>query len=285
MAKNNAQKASTGHIGEEGNVTATAGAVPMQVYVIENGRMYDMPDSMMYQGGNDSLIEIPLYSVLIRHPDGNVLFDSGQNDDPKRQDDVTLQHLSLPDSQKYPLALQRLGLEPADIDYLVLSHLHSDHMGYADLFTNAKVFIAAKEFEGTLKELGAGTAPSAKDIECLLNSNLQWQLVPENVETLEILKGLTLYNFGAGHNHGMIGLLIELPQTGNILLPSDACCYLENLGTPPLLPPKRVFDYGLALATLEKIKGIAKAKNAQVWPAHDPEWFKTITKSTEGFYE
>lgn len=257
----------------------------MKVYIIENGGIKGRPDSMMYQGGDGSLIDYPYWTVLIKHPDGNVLFDAASNDYPERQTEESLEFLHISKDQTYPACLQRLGLEPEDIDYLVLSHLHPDHMGYTDLFTNAKVYVAARELEGATMELDAGTSILPNDVEAVFRSNPDWVLVGEDVETVDLLDGLTIYNLGVGHHYGMLGLLIELQETGNVFLPSDACCYLANLDDPPLLPPLRVVDYDNTLATFEKIKKIAKEKDAAIWPAHDYSWFDTMKKSDEGFYQ
>ena len=90
---------------------------------------------------------------------------------------------------------------------------------------------------------------------------------------------------GIGHSFGMLGLMVKLPETGNVLMPSDACCYLANLDKENrLLPPERVTDYESTVATFDVISDLAEQNNAQVWPAHDPEWFSTMTLATEGCY-
>lgn len=256
----------------------------MEVYIIDNGEM-TLPDSQMYQGGDGSLTTFPMYTVLIKHPEATVLFDAAKNTYVDRNAPSTFDLIDIAPEQEYPACLEALGMTPDDIDILVLSHLHGDHMGYADLFTNAKVYVAEREFEYTARGLGEGVMPGADDLNAMYGVPLRWQLVPEDVAEVELLPGITIHNFGIGHSFGMLGLMVELPETGNVLMPSDACCYLANLDKENrLLPPERVTDYERTVAAFDVISDLAEKNNAQVWPAHDPEWFSTMTLASEGYY-
>lgn len=256
----------------------------MQAFLISNGGVTGLPDTVMLPETRGGTIDIPYYTVLIKHPEGNVLFDCGGNDDPSRVHERCMKGLHLTEEEKFPACLEALGLTPDDIDYVVVSHLHGDHMGYVDLFKSSKIYASAKSFEGSCKDVGANEGLYVNDFQAVLDADLHWQLIPERVEKVELLDGLTIYNLGSGHHYGMIGLLVELPEYGNIFLASDACNYLESLADPPLLPPLRSHDYEGSVATLGKIKKIAADNNAEVWPGHDLVWFESMKKSTEGYF-
>jgi len=49
--------------------------------------------------------------------------------------------------QSIDSGLNRVGLSPADIDIVILTHLHSDHVGQAAQFTNAKFIVQKDELE------------------------------------------------------------------------------------------------------------------------------------------
>lgn len=138
----------------------------MEVYIIDNGEM-TLSDSQMYQGGDGSLTTFPMYTVLIKHPEATVLFDAAKNTYVDRNAPLTFDLIDIAPEQEYPACLEALGLTPDDIDILVLSHLHGDHMGYADLFTNAKVYVAEREFEYTARGLGEGVMPGADDLNAM----------------------------------------------------------------------------------------------------------------------
>lgn len=160
------------------------------------------------------------------------------------------------------------------------SKAHADEAGRP-----ASMYVAEREFEYTARGLGEGVMPGADDLNAMYGVPLRWQLVPEDVAEVELLPGITIHNFGIGHSFGMLGLMVELPETGNVLMPSDACCYLANLDKENrLLPPERVTDYERTVAAFDVISDLAEKNNAQVWPAHDPAWFSTMTLASEGYY-
>ena len=76
----------------------------------------------------------------------------------------------------------------------------------------------------------------------------------------------------------MLALSVALPETGRIILASDAAYCAENL-TGAM--PGWVLDeaaYRRTLARLNRLDG-------KIWFGHDPRQFATLRKSTEGWYE
>jgi N-acyl homoserine lactone hydrolase len=85
-----------------------------------------------------------LHQILIKHPKGNVLFDTGNNDkiitdptywgplatalEPSRSPDVAI------DAQ-----LDKIGVKHADINYVVLGHMHLDHAANVGKFPSATI--------------------------------------------------------------------------------------------------------------------------------------------------
>ena len=49
-------------------------------------------------------------------------------------------------------------------------------------------------------------------------------------------------NWGSEYSHGMLGLHIRLPETGGIILTSDAIYYATNYG-PPVRPQGVIYDH------------------------------------------
>lgn len=57
--------------------------------------------------------------------------------------------------ESVPAVLAKLGYTPADVDTVVLTHLHFDHAGNFDVFPNAEVFVQKREYESWLAVIGA----------------------------------------------------------------------------------------------------------------------------------
>ena len=46
-----------------------------------------------------------------------------------------------------PQELERAGVDPADVETLFLTHLHVDHVGWADIFTSAQAYVHRADWE------------------------------------------------------------------------------------------------------------------------------------------
>jgi len=107
--------------------------------------------------------------------------------------------------------LKRLGLTPADIDTVVLSHLHWDTATNADLFRSAAIVVHARE-------LAYAENPAAHDWATppyMARALRKLRLEPVS-EECEIAAGVRIVEL-PGHTPGSIGLLV-----GRELLAGDA---------------------------------------------------------------
>lgn len=115
-------------------------------------------------------------------------------------------------------------------------------------------------------------------------NQLRWRTIQPHEKEVELVKGIKILNFGPGHAYGMLGLHIELPGTGNLLLASDALYTAESLG-PPVKPPGIIYDSVGYSSSAERIRKLAEQNNSTIWFGHDSNQFNSFIKSTEGYYE
>ena len=83
----------------------------------------------------------PVHAWVIRHPDGVVLVDTGIG-----TGNQAINEWYRPRVTPLAEALAGLGLSPADIEGVVLSHLHFDHCGQQAML-DAPVYVQAVEHE------------------------------------------------------------------------------------------------------------------------------------------
>lgn len=261
----------------------------MKAYVLSLGRL-TMPRYAI-MGDGDDMIKIPVWAVLVDHPDGLILYDTGVNTFDK--DLITPKYWNPVDGtfecepQEHVLGrLRELGFSPEDVRYVVVSHMHPDHEGNVHRFPNAEVIVSDTEFTMLMKEYGLGRFLEShgcpQRTEFFAKSGINWKLITESVYPLA--SGVTLYQFGMGHSFSMMCMLLELPKSGSIFLCADAIYSPVNIG-PPLSPPKNLRSREGYIDTLKRIQAIAQEKNATLWYGHDPDFFAGLTKSTEGYYE
>lgn len=273
-----------------------------KLYVMDNGRM-KMDKNWMIAMHNPAttdnptmpseMVEFPIYTVLIDHPEGKILFDTACNPNSMGEEgrwtEMTQKAFPWQASEECYLhhRLEQLRVRPEDIKYVVASHLHLDHAGCLEMFTNATIIVHEDEFNGTLQSYARHQKEGAYiwgDIDAWIKNHLQWQTVKRDEDFLELASGIRVLNFGSGHAWGMLGLHIDMPEKGGIILASDTIYTAESFG-PPIKPPGIIYDSVGYSKTVERIRRLAKETNSEVWFGHDSKQFAKFIKSTEGYYE
>ncbi|MBX6394967.1 MAG: N-acyl homoserine lactonase family protein [Alicyclobacillaceae bacterium] len=273
-----------------------------RLYVLDNGRMrmdknwmiaMHNPATIHNPNAQTEFIEFPIYTVLIDHPEGKILFDTSCNPNSMgpqgRWAEVTQSMFPWTASEECYLhnRLEQLKIRPEDIDFVVASHLHLDHAGCLEMFTKATIIVHEDEFNGALQVYARNQKAGAyiwADIDAWIKNNLQWYTVKRDEDHLVLAEGVRVLNFGSGHAWGMLGLHVVLPEKGGIILASDAIYCAESYG-PPIKPPGILYDSVGYVKTVERIRRLAKETRSEVWFGHDAEQFKGFRKSTEGYYE
>ncbi|MCL6633079.1 MAG: N-acyl homoserine lactonase family protein [Alicyclobacillus herbarius] len=241
----------------------------------------------------NEMVEFPIYTVLIDHPEGKILFDTSCNPSSMgpsgRWAEITQSQFPWTASEECYLhnRLEQLRVRPEDIRYVIASHLHLDHAGCLEMFTNATILVHEDELHGALETYARNQKAGAyiwADIDAWIRNNLQWRTVKRHEDNLLLADGVRVLNFGSGHAWGMLGLYVELPEKGNLILASDAIYTKESYG-PPVKPPGIIYDSVGFVRTVERIRTLAHEYKAEVWFGHDAEQFATFRKSDEGYYE
>ena len=96
---------------------------------------------------------LPVNVFVIEHPQGVCVFDCGQTSRaaapgylPRWHPFLRLARFELTAEDEAGSQLRRMGTDPADVRWLVLSHLHTDHVGGIDPFTSAEVLVTRTEW-------------------------------------------------------------------------------------------------------------------------------------------
>ncbi len=168
--------------------------------------------------------------------------------------------------------LQAIGIEPAEIRDVVLSHLHFDHTGYLKRFPTARVHVQRREFEA-FQHGRAGPAVFARDLAHVRDWVLEdgdWELLP----------GLRFIDT-RGHTAGHQSALASLPSGTTLILTADAGDLRENF-EQEILPGSTVDD-AAALAALRRLNALAQQPFHRLMIGHDPVEIQHVRLGTE-FY-
>ena len=253
----------------------------MKMHILGGGRL-SMKKHIFVPSSADKteMIELPVWTVLFRHADGNILFDTGCHPSVATNAEQRwgkLANVMQPvgdHSNNVIHHLKLLGLTPQDIDVVVNSHLHPDHCGCNAFFTNARFVVHEKELASARAE-GAtrqGYLPQ------------EWKHpMPMKVCTngYDVMGDETLVTIDLpGHTPGIMGLQVTLNNTGHVLLASDAVSLRRNLDNDEV--PKNAWDGEALLASYAMIRKI-EATGAMVICGHDDAQYESLKKGVQAY--
>src|SRR4029077_7506513 len=132
----------------------------MKLQFLSAGRLRLKKSIYIKTADRSETFEAPVSSALIRHRQGNVLFDTGCHPSVVEHGEErwgSLMKVMTPLMRAEDTLLPNLAcvrLNPDDIDVVVNSHFHPDHCGCNQFFKNATIMVHAREIE-------AASAPAA----------------------------------------------------------------------------------------------------------------------------
>ena len=227
-------------------------------------------------------VDVPSHCVLVDTPDGKLLWDTScPRDWEERWEPTGLQDFfpydKVTEEEYLDSRLNQLGLQPGDIDFVVLSHLHFDHAGNVNLFkeTNARLVCSDREKEFAFGFDGPFAGAHLKaDYE-----GLEFETVSGDTE---FLPGVTFLQT-PGHTPGSMSMRIDLPDTGTMIFTSDAVYMGDSYG-PPAVPAAIVNNLEQWYGSVEKLRRIGEESNATMVFGHDPEQIRHLRTAPDGHY-
>ncbi len=173
--------------------------------------------SRKYPVNENNQIELPTEPILIQYGEKNYLIDTGVGFN--KLNEKQLRNYGVTEESTLADSLQELGLTTADIDAILMTHLHFDHAGgltqwegevLVPTFPNAKIYVTQIEWD-EMRE------PNIRSKNTYWKEN--WEPVQHLVETyessLEVAPGIEMIHSG-GHSDGHA--IIKLSQNGEVMI-------------------------------------------------------------------
>jgi glyoxylase-like metal-dependent hydrolase (beta-lactamase superfamily II) len=214
-------------------------------------------------GEPDADIGMDYFFWMVRNPDRVVLVDCGFSHQGGNSRGRTM--LCPP-----VLALSRLGLVPADVGTVIVTHAHYDHIGNLGAFTAAEIVMSRREFGFWTGPLGTrrlfAYAVEAGEIEQLraLSKEGRIRLFSDR---LQVAPGIELVEVG-GHTPGQLIVLVAVP-CGEVVLASDALHYYEEADRDR--PFAHVADLGDTYRAFDLLRDLSSPGRRTLVAGHDPE--------------
>ena len=250
----------------------------MKMHILSGGRLKMRKSVYVPEADRQELFEIPVSCYLLKHPQGNVLFDTGCHPSTATHAEARwggmakfMMPISGPQDNVMD-QLKLLNMRPDDIDVVVNSHLHSDHCGCNAFFKKATFICHIKELE----------AAQQNDSEKMGFLAIDWKQ-PMPTETINAEKDL--FNDGRivlipmpGHTPGMTGALVSLDRSGAFFLASDSVALESNLVKDQI--PRNMWNAELSSQSMAEIRKI-ESGGAKVLFGHDDPQYQTLRTGLE----
>jgi N-acyl homoserine lactone hydrolase len=253
----------------------------MKLQFLSAGRVRLKKSVYVRTADRSETFEAPVISALIRHKQGNVLFDTGCHPSvvehgEERWGALMMKVMTPLMSAEETLlpSLACVGIAPEDIDVVICSHFHPDHCGCNEFFKRATILAHAREIEAAN---GAG-AEAAGYLRADWDHGQPMEAV--NGEHDVFGDGRVVLIPLPGHTPGSLGAAVHLDRDGSFLLASDAVSLRESLDTDT--SPRNTWNADALLNSYGEIRRIEKS-GATIICGHDDAQWQGLRKGIEAY--
>lgn len=253
----------------------------MKLHFLSGGRLAIRKSIYFADADRDDMLELPVSCGLVRHEQGNLLFDTGCHptvaEDPEaRWGGLSKFMRPIMDKDDHVLtSLKQLHLDPTDIDCVVCSHLHPDHCGCNEFFTNATILVSRLELQSAREP--------DQERRGYFTADFEHPIAIDEVDGERDVfgDGRVVLKPLPGHTPGSIGAMVALDKSGLMFLTSDAVSIRQNLDDDA--PPRNTWNRDAAFKTFAEVRHVEKAGGTIVC-GHDLEQWNSLKKGLE-FYD
>jgi N-acyl homoserine lactone hydrolase len=237
----------------------------------------------------DDWVPIPIVAFLLEHPGaGPVLIDAGLHpsvaikpaESLGRLGTLVFRNLQMDPSQALPAQLRELGIEPADVGTVVMTHLHIDHASGISEFPDATFLVSRAEWDaatsqGRLHGYATRQFDHAFDYRLLEFDGADTSSFSGFARSFDLFgDGSVRAVYTPGHTLGHMSVVVRTAG-GEVLVAGDAIFVRRNLDDTHL--PNRTEDDHLYRRSLREIQQyVRETPDAVVIPGHDWEAWQAL---------
>ena len=183
----------------------------------------------MFETGAEGRVTLPISAWLVRHPRGSVLFDTGMPTSfvkgSERSERVSaLFAIGFGTDDTVGRQLEEVSQDPGRVDFVIISHLHFDHVGGLSMIPNATLVIQRKEWEA-----GMAVADDAETFHERKDYDLGHPLRLIDGEHDLFGDGAVVCIPTPGHTVGHQSLRVRLSTGRDVVLTADCCYFARTL--------------------------------------------------------
>ncbi len=259
----------------------------VKLHMFECGTLKCHVENIKMNQGLGEEYEVPVPWYLVEHPRGLVVIDGGNaaecaTNAREHWGEITdVYWPEMTEEQACVPAMKAAGFDPADVVYVLQSHLHLDHtgaLGAIDQFPNATVIACREEYDYAFNpDWFAAGGYIQKDFN---KPGVPWTLLEGTEDGYDVFDDGTIRCWQSpGHAPGHQSFAVTLPNSGTILLTVDAAYTTDHWEEKAL--PGFLASAVDAVRSVKKLRRLAERSNATVVTGHDPDAWPKFKQSPE----
>lgn len=226
-------------------------------------------DLGLFETGADGQVTLSVSAWILRHPRGTVLFDTGMpssfvEGDARTERISEFLTIGFGADDTVDVQLRANSQDPGRVNFVVVSHLHFDHVGGLSMIPNATVVIQRREWQaGIAVAQDADTLHERKDYDLghpLRLVDGEYDLFGD--DTVVCIPT-------PGHTVGHQSLRVRLLTGQQVVLASDCCYFARTLDGGAL--PTFGYDFSEQRRSLARLRKI-RDDGATIIPGHDKKF-------------
>jgi N-acyl homoserine lactone hydrolase len=246
-----------------------------------------------FRSSPDTWSVVPVPAFLVHHPGiGPILVDTGlhqsvANNPRENLGRFASRHYRLEEGGDVVSQLRGVGIAPADIAVVVLTHLHEDHASAVSAFPDSIFVLSSQEWEAATR----GSWPRLRGYRrAHYDFAFDFNTIDFDGELIEsygpfgrtfdlFADGSVRLAFTPGHSAGHLSVILRLPRRDFVVV-GDAAYNWEQFESEHL--PSLLADEHNWRRSLHELQQYRRAyPYALLVPGHDPEFFAKLDRRYE----
>jgi len=246
---------------------AEAGERFEKVWCLRYAQATSVPLSMMLAGSPpDAKLDLPFAMCVAKSKKHVVVLDAGF----VNQELAT--KYGVAGWTEYATLLGEIGIEPDEVDFVTISHMHFDHAGGTSRFPKAQFIVQRRELEYAAGALPHNSAAKgsfvADDVLALVQLNWQGRVLLADGDVEAVVPGVDVY-LTPGHTAGTMTTCLDTVK-GRVCYSSDAVYTYRNIEED--IPLGLALNVGEAVESYKKIRKVLRG--GLLIPGHEPRIFE-----------
>lgn len=265
----------------------------LSISLIETGYARTL-EAFVYRGGSYfKTRKLSHVAILVQHPNGNFLFDTGLGSQLHKQFQeefsfIERQMFKYHKTQTVGESLEKNNFDLSAIDFIIPSHLHFDHASGIEDFAAPQVWVTKEEYAHAMSEEAVSPAFIKDQYDA---DQIHWKLIEFNSGPYEVFEesydvfkdGTVILVKLPGHTNGSVGMFVNLNSGKRYFFTGDLTWAKEAILSPAekYHIPRKIVDKDrekLKEAIMKVYYLHKKNPNIQLVPAHDYNAHLNIAK-------